>query len=142
MIGLVVVGHGNFGTGLTSSLNLIAGEQKDYFGIDFLQEDTPEILEAKLKKAFDSLSNCDGIIVMADLAGGSPFKVAATLAQSYDSIEVIGGSNLPMLCEIAMARSVVNDLNSLVTMAVNTGRNQIMKFEIKKPQAVDETDGI
>ena len=30
MIGLLVTGHANFGTGITSSVNLIAGEQEAY----------------------------------------------------------------------------------------------------------------
>ena len=36
MIGLLVTGHANFGSGLTSSLNLIAGEQQQYQYVDFL----------------------------------------------------------------------------------------------------------
>ena len=30
MIGLIVTGHANFGSGMTSSVNLIAGEQEAY----------------------------------------------------------------------------------------------------------------
>ena len=39
MIGLIVTGHGNFGSGLTSSLNLIAGEQENYQYVDFTKEE-------------------------------------------------------------------------------------------------------
>ena len=35
MIGLIVTGHGHFATGLTTSLNLIAGDAKDYVAVDF-----------------------------------------------------------------------------------------------------------
>ena len=37
MIGLVVTGHANFGSGMTSSVNLIAGEQEAYQYVDFLR---------------------------------------------------------------------------------------------------------
>ena len=30
MIGILVTGHGNFATGITSSLELIAGKQENY----------------------------------------------------------------------------------------------------------------
>ena len=36
MIGLIVTGHANFGSGMTSSVNLIAGEQEAYRYVDFL----------------------------------------------------------------------------------------------------------
>ena len=36
MIGLLVTGHANFGSGITSSVNLIAGAQEDYRYVDFL----------------------------------------------------------------------------------------------------------
>ena len=35
MIGLIVTGHANFGSGMTSSVNLIAGEQEAYRYVDF-----------------------------------------------------------------------------------------------------------
>ena len=38
MIGLIVTGHGNFATGLTSSLKLIAGDPQYYVAVDFPQE--------------------------------------------------------------------------------------------------------
>lgn len=143
MIGLVVTGHGNFGSGLTSSVNLIAGEPANYEYVDFTVEKTPEILEDELREAFDRLKECEGIIVLSDLPGGSPFKVAATLAQGYKDVYVLGGTNLPMIAELTMARTMIEDVNALVDMAINTGKDQIVKFEIKKPAAqVEPTDGI
>ena len=44
MIGLIVTGHGNFATGITSSFRLIAGESPDYEAVDFLPEDSIEML--------------------------------------------------------------------------------------------------
>lgn len=142
MIGLVITGHGNFATGLTSSVKLIAGEPKNYQSVDFLESYSPADLERELKKAFDGLADCDGIIVMSDLAGGSPFKVAVTVAQEYKNIQVIGGTNLPMILEISMARTVVEDIDSLVNMAINTGKDQIVKFELKKPKVETLSEGI
>ncbi|MEG0822911.1 MAG: PTS galactosamine/N-acetylgalactosamine transporter subunit IIA [Erysipelotrichaceae bacterium] len=139
MIGIVVCGHGYFGTGLTSSLNLIAGIQQDYVAVDFVQRDSVEDLEKKLTTAFNSLSDCDGILVMSDLAGGSPFKTAVTLAQNYKNIQVLAGTNLGMIIEISMARTMVNNLTSLVDMAINVGKQQVMKYEFK-PVTYEECD--
>ena len=48
MIGLIVTGHGHFATGLTSSIDLIAGPQDNYVAVDFDGEGT-EKLENDLK---------------------------------------------------------------------------------------------
>lgn len=143
MIGLIVTGHGNFASGITSSIDLIAGKQNDYVAVDFDGEGTDK-LENDLKTALEKLSACDGIIIFCDLAGGSPFKTAVVLTASNSKVKVIAGTNLPMLCEISMARTMINDLDVLVSSALNVGKDNIKLFEIQNTSN-DETsdeDGI
>lgn len=143
MIGLIVTGHGNFASGITSSIDLIAGKQNDYVAVDFDGEGTDK-LENDLKTALEKLSACDGIIIFCDLAGGSPFKNAVVLTASNSKVKVIAGTNLPMLCEISMARTMINDLDVLVSSALNVGKDNIQLFEIQNTSN-DETsdeDGI
>mgnify|MGYP000562147186 CR=1 FL=1 len=59
MIGLIVTGHGNFASGLTSSLKLIAGEPKNYVAVDFLESYSVDDLERELTKALDELKDCE-----------------------------------------------------------------------------------
>lgn len=143
MIGLIVTGHGNFASGITSSIDLIAGKQNDYVAVDFDGEGTDK-LENDLKTALEKLSACDGIIIFCDLAGGSPFKTAVVLTTSNPKVKVIAGTNLPMLCEISMARTMINDLDVLASSALNVGKDNIQLFEIQNTSN-DETsdeDGI
>lgn len=144
MIGLIITGHGQFASGLTSSVDLIGGQQKEYEAVDFLSSYSTDDLDRELRKAMDNLKGCEGIIVMSDLPGGSPFKTSVIAAQDYANVRVIAGANLPMICEIAMARTMIDDIDSLVDMAINTGKDQIVKFEMSKPSAqpADDADGI
>ena len=135
MIGLIVTGHGHFATGLTSSIDLIAGPQDNYVAVDFDGEGT-EKLENDLKAAVEKLSDCEGIIVFSDLAGGSPFKTAAIVTAGNLNVKVIAGTNLPMLCEIAMARTMIEDLDMLVSSALNVGKDGVQLFEM--PEIADE----
>mgnify|MGYP004691945743 FL=1 len=135
MIGLIVTGHGHFATGLTSSIDLIAGPQDNYVAVDFDGEGT-EKLENDLKAAIEKLSGCEGIIVFSDLAGGSPFKIAAIVTAGNPNVKVIAGTNLPMLCEIAMARTMIEDLDMLVSSALNVGKDGVQLFEM--PEIADE----
>ena len=143
MIGLVVTGHGNFGSGLTSSLNLIAGPQENYKYVDFVQEFSVEDLAAELTKAMDELKDCEGILVFSDIAGGSPFKTAVEVGFPRGNVNVVAGTNLSMMIEISMARKIPGlDLDMLTDMALSTGKNQVMKYEFVKVVQEASDDGI
>lgn len=142
MIGLIVTGHGNFGSGLTSSLNLIGGEQEHYKFVDFVQEFSVDDLTHELTKAMDELSDCEGILVLSDLPGGSPFKTAVEIGFPRGNVVVLGGTNLPMLVEVSMARKFIEGLDDLANMALNTGKDQVVRYEFKPVVQETSEDGI
>lgn len=141
MIGILVTGHGKFASGLLSSLKLIAGEHEKIIGIDFLEEHGTEILRENLKDALKSLG--DEVLVLADLAGGSPYMNAVMMKQDLKNkkVEVVSGVNLPMLLEIALGREDTNILN-LAKNAEIAGKDSIsvFKFKDKKDEIIE--DGI
>ena len=142
MIGLIVTGHGNFASGLTSSLKLIAGEPKNYVAGDFLESYSVDDLERELTKALDELKDCEGVLVLSDLGGGSPFKTAVMVGYPRGNVEVVAGTNLPMLIEVNMGRQFVEELGMLTEMAMNTGKDQVVRYEFKPVQQEEPTDGI
>lgn len=99
MIGLVVTGHGHFAEGIHTSAQMIAGENDYVRYINFEEGMTPEQLAEKFNAAFDEFKSCDGVVVLSDLPGGSPFKTAVECkyARPEQKIEVIAGTNLPMI---------------------------------------------
>ena len=130
MLGLIVTGHGHFASGLTSSLELIAGDLQNYRAVDFEASDSVELKE------------CQGILVCSDLAGGSPFKTAVMCGYPRGNVEIIAGSNLPMLIEVNMGRQFVEELEMLTNMAINTGKDQVMRYEFKPVEQEEPTEGI
>ncbi len=142
MIGLVVTGHANFGTGITSSVNLIAGEQEAYKAVDFLPTYSTEDLTREITKALDELKDCEGVIIFTDLMGGTPFNVSAQLGHGKDNIRIVAGTNLPMLVEIVMSRKFMDDLDELVDSVLETGKEQVTKYEFKQVVQDASDDGI
>lgn len=142
MIGLLVTGHANFGSGLTSSLNLIAGEQECYQYVDFLPEYNLEDLSREMTKAMDALKDCEGILVFSDLLGGTPFRTAVEIGFPRGNVNVIAGTNLPMLAEIAMERKFETDLEALTQSAMETGKEQVVRYEFTKVEQQESEDGI
>lgn len=135
MIGIVLTGHGHFASGIASSLELIAGKQPNLVVVDFPQSDSVEQLEEKLNRAYNELSGCEGILVLSDLAGGSPFKSAVICGVDRSNINVIAGANLPMLLEVAMTRQFETVLETLTNQALESGKMNIVRFE-----GIKETD--
>lgn len=142
MADIVVTGHGNFATGVCSSLNLIAGEQEGVVCVDFLESHSTQELENNLEQVIKTLS--DEILVLSDLAGGSPFKSAVLLSQSMKNknIKVISGTNLAMLLECSLSKSFMS-LDELVQTAINSGKDAVSVFEIQDSHEEEESeDGI
>ena len=142
MIGLLVTGHANFGSGMTSSVNLIAGEQEAYRYVDFLPTYSTEDLTRELTKALEELKDCEGVIIFTDLMGGTPFNVSAQIGHGKENIRIVAGTNLPMIVEIVMSRKFMDDLDGLVDSVLETGKEQVTKYEFKQVVQEASDDGI
>ncbi|MDO4467491.1 MAG: PTS sugar transporter subunit IIA [Bacillota bacterium] len=130
MVGILVTGHGQYASGVLSAIELIAGPQKDFVAVNFDGEISQ--LEEDLYKGYLQLQNCVGVIVFSDLPGGSPFKLAVTVAQQFKNIEVLAGTNFPMLLEIVVSRKYESDFETLVNTAMRIGKKQILHFDLEE----------
>ena len=118
----------------------------DYFA-RIMARLTPEQLAQKFNAAFDEFRTCDGVVVLSDLPGGSPFKTAVECkyARPDQKIEVIAGTNLPMIVTAVTMLDMEDDPRSLAEELVDTGKDCMVIFELQAPAEEaesDESDGI
>ena len=125
MIGIIVAGHGNFASGITTMLELVVGKPEHYEFIDFMQGESQEALEEDYRDKLDKLKDREKIVIMT---GGSPFKSAVTYAVSDDRLNVISGTNVPMLVELIFGRMNSDDSEALIQSAMEAGKAQIIRF--------------
>lgn len=144
MIGMILSGHGHFASGLTSSVELIAGKPKFYVPVDFESTDSTDDLKAKLEAALVELEDCDSILVLTDLLGGSPFKVSVEMSMAHTEkpIRVLAGTNLGMIIEGNLVREFSESVDALADQLVQTGHDQTMKYEFVVREEVEIDDGI
>jgi PTS system N-acetylgalactosamine-specific IIA component len=145
MVGLLITGHAHFATGIGSSLQLVAGLTDNIKLVDFEETHSTETLTANLNAALDELKQFDGVLVMSDLAGGSPFKAAVEckFARPDQNIEVMAGTNLPMLLEAFMMVSAFDSPLDVANMLLGTAADHIVRFELPVREEVnEEEDGI
>lgn len=129
MIGIVLTGHGNFATGLSSSLKLIVGIPENFRSVDFLPEDSIEELTRKIEAAMAELQACDQILILTDLEGGSPYNVATKLRlqKGLDKISVVAGTNLACLIEASMGMDAPN-VKEFAQELVQSAKGQVTLF--------------
>ena len=145
MLGLLVTGHGHFATGLNSSLELIAGAQANVALVDFEADHSIETLKANLTNALDSLKEYDGVLVLSDLPGGSPFKTSVELKfeRPDQAIEVIAGTNLPLLIASSTMTAVFDNPLDLAEAMMPEGKDSIIRFELAaRVEEESDEDGI
>lgn len=104
MLSIILTGHGGFATGLEKAMKQILGEQPQIMAIDFPESSSTTLLTSQFEQALSLLDEREGLVFLTDLLGGTPFRVASTLAMQKPEREVITGVNLQLLLEMVMER--------------------------------------
>jgi PTS system mannose-specific IIA component len=120
LVGIVVVCHGEMGDGLLDAARMIVGKQDGIVAVNLREEDSVESLMDRIAAAIEEVDSGDGILILVDVFGASPFNASARLAVQRDQIEVISGVSLPMLLELAVQREG-QSLAELVEVAREAG---------------------
>jgi PTS system N-acetylgalactosamine-specific IIA component len=128
MIGIILTGHGQFAAGLASALELIVGKAEQVAAVDFGMECSTEELSQRLAKAVQNFENCDKVLFLSDLPGGSPFRLSVLAGKALRESKVLAGANLPMLLEAVMNRKC-DDLERLAQMTVMAGKDGIRSYD-------------
>ena len=139
MIGVIVTGHGRFSEGMLSSLSMIAGKSDALIGVNFLESESTDDLDKNLLNAYTELrKTCEGVIIVCDLYGGSPFKSAATLSVQQENVSVLAGINLASCLELIFARLMETDAKVLADILIEKDANRLIKFEM--PVRAEQND--
>jgi mannose PTS system EIIA component len=130
MIGVVVVTHGQLAAELLNAAEMIVGDQPQFAavsigwheGVDQAREEIARAIE-RVREKISGDGQTPGVIVLADMFGGTPANLAVTFLET-NRVEVITGVNLAML--IKLARPPQNaDLLTLAREMREQGRNAI-----------------
>lgn len=140
MTKIIVIGHGNFGTGLVSGAKLITGEHPFITAIDFVDGMSSNDLSEKVAKVLQSLPKDEEIYCFTDLAGGTPFNVCGSYLKDGHLIQLFAGSNLPMIIETSI--KITYDMPLVPDEIRKVGIENIQTDLSKKKTVEIDTDGI
>ena len=104
MIGVILITHGRIGAELIAAVEGMLGPQPRMEALAVEPRVPLERMGDELRAAVTRVDgDGDGVLVLADMFGGTPCNLAAGAAGS-NAVEVVTGVNLPMLVTVARAR--------------------------------------
>ncbi len=123
MVGVVLVSHGTMAQGTVEAARMISGLQEALATVTLHEGDDLQGLVQRVASAIGEVDRGDGVVVMVDLFGGTPFNAAARVAMGSDKIEVISGLSLPMLVELLDQREgkTLQEVVEVARAAGNSG---------------------
>lgn len=140
MIGLLLTGHDQFAGGLLSAINMVAGSQPHIKALSF-EDRHAATYPAKLNAAIGSLrAESNGVIVLTDFMGGTPWNQAMIATQDYSDVAVIAGANVPMLLDTLDYLESDYTLDDMVEELIAAGKDGVMYRHLPRLRAVEYED--
>jgi mannose PTS system EIIA component len=102
MVGILLVSHYTLAKCMKDTVALIVGDRDNIKALALNKNDKPEAFLEKLKKAVESLDSGDGVLIFADMFGGTPCNVALSIYGQDDRVGIISGFNMPAVIEAVM----------------------------------------
>lgn len=143
MLGVIITGHGRFASGLLQGVEQVVGEQLQCCAVDFPEGVSHGELRCLLEQACASCDSGEGVVILSDLLGGSPFRVAAVLAKQHQDYQVITGTNMQLAAEMMLEREGITP-QRFRDMALKCGQRGITSLwhEEQKQCTQKQNDGV
>jgi PTS system mannose-specific IIA component len=126
MIGIVLVGHGALAPEALRSLESVLGHPvPGMVAVGATPDDTLVTLREKIAAAVTSVEQGDGTIILTDMFGDTATNVSMALARNA-RIQVVTGSNLPIIVKVISARHEMS-VENLAAFIVQYGREHILR---------------
>lgn len=97
---LILVGHGQYASGVASAVSMLSGNEEAVSFVDFTPVVSPDEFESRLRGA----AECgEEVVIICDLVGGTPYNRACVIAHGNDQVKVVAGMNLAAILEAALS---------------------------------------
>lgn len=135
MIGILLLSHGKMAEGMLDSCNLFFHQPEKIRAIGLAEGAGVDEFDREIIEAIDEIDDGSGVVVLADLFGGTPSNRCLYLLAQQKHIKVITGMNFSMLLELLGVRQSISTIEELdVKALVDIGINGIkdLEDELKK----------
>jgi mannose PTS system EIIA component len=125
MIGILVISHEPLGTALISCTRHVFGRLPPQLAaLDVIPDEDTTVATLAARQLYARISDGSGVLVLTDIYGATPSRIAAKLAEPYRCV-VIAGANLPMLVKAINYRKG-RDLEEVADLIMPAAKEAIM----------------
>jgi PTS system mannose-specific IIA component len=128
MAATLILTQGGLARELLAAARTIVGELPHFAALSLDWEDSFETARGKAAAALADLDAGQGVLILTDLYGGTPFNVAASL-RDPGRVEVLAGVNLPMVVRLACGALAGATVTELAEWIVDKSRSGICRAE-------------
>ena len=116
MINIIITTHGEMAQGLKDSIRMLSGEHENVYYISFNEEKGIDDLRDKFKEVIIEVHNDNQWLILCDILGGSPFKIASEFSYNNENVAVYYGVNLPLSIQALLSREncTLNELKNIL----------------------------
>lgn len=123
---VLVTGHGGFALGMAAASRMIVGDQELIDWLPFEEGTNLSDYQAQITASVERYGE-EGLLILTDFKGGTPFNVSMLLSQGYPQVAVLAGTNLAMILEAIDQASTASSVTDLADHLVVIGRQGLLK---------------
>ncbi len=144
MARILVVTQGGLAQELVRGAHTIAGQSDRLETVSLAWDESPVISERKvaaaLEEGIQDGEADQGVLILTDLPGGTPFNVAAKFARP-GRVEVLSGVNLAMVVRLCCPGCRERSVGELAAWLEEKGRQSICRYQPGAPVESDPACG-
>lgn len=124
MVGIVVISHGDMASSVISTAHMLYPDNGQIACLSIEPDTNPDDFQDEIDKKVIEVDTGDGVIIMADLFGGTPCNRA--IYSINDKVHILSGLNLPMLLTALIARNSSDDIDKLICEIIHAAKEGIL----------------
>lgn len=124
MVGVLVLSHGCLARELLAAARRIAGDLERFDALCLEWDASQDQARARIAESAARLDDGEGVLILTDVFGGTPHKLA-TSAGIEGRYALVSGVNLPMVLRLACSKCTEDELERLVASVEERGRESI-----------------
>lgn len=105
MIGVILISHGGLAKTLLDTAAEIVGELPQAEALAVSRHEVLDDIEGRISAAIERVDGGAGVLVLADMFGGTATNVALRLVGRH-KMEILTACNLPMLLKLSYSREL------------------------------------
>lgn len=101
---VILISHGYYAREALASAEMIVGKQTNVKVISVTNDKDLEHVLKEINETYEKLDTSEGLLILADILGGTPSNVAGNIVLTKENVHAITGFNLSILLELFLNR--------------------------------------